>query len=145
MYKAIIVCFLLTCGYSTNVFSQTITIYKWTDAKGIEHFSYIMPKDAQYTTFEMKKPPPRKIKETEEAVAPESLSEQLAEQAKLNCEKAQDNLKVLADYSQVKFVDKSGKEQILTAKDKAEYTKLAEKRVALFCNKQKSSNKTTLF
>jgi len=137
MNKIFNIFFILLIGFSTQAKSQTITVYKWTDDKGITHFSYIMPRDAEYTTFEMKKPPPRKVDTTiDENQKDLSLSDKLTEQAKVNCKNAQDNLKVLTEYAKVKFADNSGKERILSDEDKAEYKKQAEKRIELFCIKQ---------
>jgi hypothetical protein len=128
--------FILISFFSIQAYCQTITVYKWTDSKGIAHFSYIMPKDTEYTTFEMKKPPPKKIDAvTQDTQEDLSLSDKLTEQAKTNCKNAQDNLKVLSEYAKVKFADDSGKERILSDEDKAEYKKQAEKRIALFCTK----------
>ncbi|MBU2969359.1 DUF4124 domain-containing protein [Pseudoalteromonas sp. C2R02] len=136
MSKVITVMFILISVFSIKAYSQTITVYKWVDSKGIAHFSYIMPKNADYTTFEMKKPPPKKETDaTQNAQEDLSLSDKLTEQAKTNCKNAQDNLKVLSEYAKVKFADDSGKERILSNEDKAEYKKQAEKRIALFCIK----------
>jgi len=136
MRKIITFFFILIIGFSISAYSKTITVYKWTDSKGIAHFSYIMPKDAEYTTFEMKKPPPKKINSAiADTQEDQSLSDKLTEQAKTNCKNAQDNLKVLSEYAKVKFADDSGKERLLSDEDKAEYKKQAEKRIELFCTK----------
>ncbi len=95
-----------------------------------------MPKNADYTTFEMKKPPTKKESDaTQDAQQHLSLSDKLTEQSQTNCKNAQDNLKVLSEYAKVKFADDSGKERILSNEDKAEYKKQAEKHIALFCIK----------
>lgn len=136
MRKTTTIFFIFISFFSIQAYCQTITVYKWTDSKGIAHFSYIMPKDAEYTTFEMKKPPPRKVNDTAEKTETNiSLSDKLTEQAKTNCKNAQDNLKVLSEFAKVKFADDSGKERILSEEDKTEYKKQAEKRIELFCIK----------
>jgi len=136
MRKTTTIFLILISFFSIQAYCQTITVYKWTDSKGIAHFSYIMPKDAEYTTFEMKKPPPRKVNDAAEKTEKDiSLSDKLTEQAKTNCQNAKNNLKILSEYAKVKFADDSGKERILSDSDKAEYKKQAEKRIELFCIK----------
>lgn len=136
MSKIITIIFVLISVFSIQAFSETITVYKWVDNKGIAHFSYIMPKGADYTTFEMTKPPPKKLDDTILSTQDDlSLSDKLTQQAKEKCEQAKGNLKILSDFAKVKFEDNSGKERILSDADKVEYKKQAEKRIELFCVK----------
>ena len=126
--------FIIIMTFSVHTNAQTITVYKGFDDKGVAHFSYIMPKSGDYTTFEMKKPPPKLISTTKEQADDMSLSEFLAKKAKEKCEQAKTNLKTLSDFKEVKFQDNSGKERVLSKQDKIEYKKQAEKRIELFCN-----------
>lgn len=135
MIKQLALGFLIFMGCILTCEAKTITIYTWQDANGVVHYSQMMPKDIDYTTMDIREPVPPAIEkvEFEDKKSSPSLLTDLDKQTYDNCKKSQENLRVLAEFDDVKLIDEQGNETLLTEADKTLHKQLAEKKVKLYC------------
>ncbi|ATC95388.1 DUF4124 domain-containing protein [Pseudoalteromonas tunicata] len=120
---------------SLYVSAKTIRVYTWTDAKGIVHYSQIMPEHSSYQEFEIKEPVNLTLPTTEMLFdeAKPTLVEELDKRSEDYCEKSRHNLNVLENFGEITAIDESGQEKILSSADKLEHIELAQKRIKMFC------------
>ena len=135
MIKQLALGFLIFMGCILTCEAKTITIYTWQDANGVVHYSQMMPKGIDYTTMDIREPAPPVIEqvEFEDKKSSPSLLTDLDKQTYDNCKKSQENLRVLAEFDDVKLIDEQGNETLLTEADKTLHKQLAEKKVKLYC------------
>ncbi|OUL59422.1 DUF4124 domain-containing protein [Pseudoalteromonas ulvae] len=135
MIKQFALGFLIFIGGMQTCDAKTITIYTWQDANGIMHYSQMMPEGIDFTTMDIREPTPPKVEKNIPQVkenAPSLLTD-LDKQTQDNCKKSQENLRVLAEFDNIKLIDEQGNETLLTEADKVLHQQLAEKKVKLYC------------
>ncbi|OIQ45713.1 MAG: hypothetical protein BM565_12680 [Gammaproteobacteria bacterium MedPE] len=126
-------------------FSANATdIYRWTDSKGVTHYSYKEPSNVpanKVKKIDMTKQG-RYVTESKNK-SDEKLSEQELELdriAKKNCDIAQKNIQILTTFNNIQQKDANGKLQTLTKDDKTQQLSLAKKQAAMFCKSDKKQS-----
>ncbi len=123
--------------------SQKVKVYRWIDEKGVVTFSEYRPQNSKYEELEIEGDRVLRGKETSNAIElplsknkdeDGSMINELNTQAKLYCDKAKHNLKVLESFNSVRVLDEKGKPKTLSEKDVAQQKRLANRQIELFCN-----------
>lgn len=119
-------------------FAQDSIMYRWRDSNNQLHVGFVPPKDFPYETISIANN--RKIGGTE-ANSPAKdpklaklLADLSPEQKRINCDKARNNLQILAEDEPLYEKNADGSTQLLTQEAVIKHRKLAEQQVALFCN-----------
>ncbi|MDB2374451.1 DUF4124 domain-containing protein [Psychrosphaera haliotis] len=134
-----ILCMLLVS--SSYAGSQKVKVYRWIDAKGVVTFSEYRPQNSKYVELEIEGDRVLRGKKDDQSVEisinadkDDSMVDELNSQAKLYCDKAKHNLKVLDSYESVKVLDDKGNPKTLSQNDIAQQKRLANRQIELFCN-----------
>ena len=121
---------------------NTVKVYRWMDSKGVVTFSEYRPEKSSYVELEIEGDRVLKGKEQVSNLNNKSIEsnddsavavKELNTQAKVYCEKAQHNLKVLASFKNVRVLDENGNPKILNKSDVDQQRKLANRQIELFC------------
>ncbi len=128
----------------SNANAQKVKVYRWVDDNGVVTFSEYRPKSNKYVELEIEGDRVRTGQFDSEGVdltagnrttngEPAPEVEELNSQAKMYCEKARHNLKVLDSFKNVRVLDDKGKPKTLTQNDVDQQKRLANRQVELFC------------
>ena len=130
------------CFFSMTLsFESHAEIYKWTDDKGVTHYTERPPKERESTTLKTSHNPPstpysptteKKPEEVASAAEPEKTEEQKA-QEKEYCERAKSNLKVLNEHARVRTKNKKGEMEILSTEAKQKELDQANTSISDYC------------
>ncbi len=118
-----------------------VKVFRWVDENGVVTFSEYRPEKSTYVELEIEGDRVLKGKEqvsnldnskSSEESSAEAVKE-LNAQAKVYCEKARHNLKVLGSFKNVRVLDEDGNPKILNQNDVNQQRALAERQIDLFC------------
>jgi len=130
--------FILTLLVISHV--QAKDIYRWTDSKGVTHYSFKAPDNVAPNKVK-KMNMSKQSKFVEGGTINPALNQSEQEQeldriTKKNCDIARKNIKILTAFSDIQQKDANGKLQTLSKSDKTKQLSLAKKQAALFCVKK---------
>ncbi len=130
---------------TTSVFASDLSVYKWTDDKGMVHYSHAPPSGVAVTEVDVRvaySPSVDDLKAKEESATDEvSINEKKqaainVKNAKIfeeNCKSATANKKILSNFKKILIQDENGEEKLLTGDDITERLKLTEKNIDIYC------------
>jgi predicted outer membrane lipoprotein len=124
-FSHLVLATLLACTFGV----QAADFYRWTDDKGVTHFSDKPPKGVNAEKVKGKKPRPSG--EEEEVVAEEP---QASDPDAERCKAERERLALLQSNRRIQMEDKEGKVRELTVKEIEEEIAFSQKAVERFCN-----------
>lgn len=114
-------------------------IYRWTDNKGITHYSYKAPTHVDVSKVKKmnmsKQSSFIKSGTINKALNKNEQELELDRITKKNCDIAQRNIKILNAFNDIKLKDSDGKLNVLSKDKKSKQLSLANKQATLFCKK----------
>ena len=135
---------LLTILAFSALSSSAKDVYRWTDEKGVIHYSYKAPDNVESSKvqkMDMNKQSQfvnSSVSKTEKHHSKQEL--ELDRITKKNCDIAKKNIQILSAFSNIQQTNSEGKLQTLSDDDKSKQLSLAKKQAALFCNDKVKSN-----
>lgn len=115
-------------------------IYRWTDDKGVIHYSYKAPDNIaadKIKKMDMNKQGRYVNSSIDKSKTNQSQQElELERIAKKNCDIAKKNIQILTSFDNIQQKDSNGKLQTLTNEDKSQQLSLAKKQAAMFCKEE---------
>ena len=112
------------------------TLYKWTDAEGITHYSDSPPpEDSDFEAREIRvDPAPPPIAEAPEAAATASTDAQATPTASENCTRVRANVETLERSEVVRMdLDGDGTSEALTDAQREQQLEIAQRQVEVYC------------
>ncbi len=120
------------------VLAEDSIMYRWRDNNNQLHVGFVPPKDLPYETISIANN--RRVGKAEiDAAKDPQLAELLAnltpEEKRTNCDKARNNLQLLAQDEPLYEKNSDGTTQLLTKEEIIKHRKLAEQPISLVFNK----------
>lgn len=135
---------LILIFYSSSIFADNLTVYRWVDKNNVVHFSQHQPAHDDYVEMTIagnnktrkvssdKSPPPAVDNPPKPNTEKEEITQESSSDDKL-CQTAKDNLKTLKEFGNIQYKDAEGNIKILTEREKQQQITMNTTQVEVYC------------
>ena len=135
---------LIVIFYSSSIFADNLTVYRWVDKNNVVHFSQHQPAHDDYVEMTIAgNNKTRKVSKDKvsnpaidtppkSSIEKEGITQESSSDDKL-CQTAKDNLKTLSEFGNIQYQDAEGNVKILTEREKQQQITMNTTQVEVYC------------